>query len=98
MSEHELSPLVINDRQRQLLNYLRNRTTPVSTTALAERFKGTDAAAKRRWRDVTLGGRPRQAARSANGDQVFDPFEIHASFLQSVAWHPSPLWGDAGQG
>jgi hypothetical protein len=56
MSEHELPPLVINDRQRQILNYLRNRTTPVSTAALAERFKVTTACITGNLRPLLMAG------------------------------------------
>ena len=56
MTKQELPPLVLNLRQRELLNYLKNRINPVSTTALAQRFKVTSACITGNLRPLLMAG------------------------------------------
>ena len=56
MSEQELPPLVLNARQRELLNYLKNRSTPSSTAALAQRFRVTTASITGNLRPLLMAG------------------------------------------
>jgi hypothetical protein len=56
MSEQELPTLVLNPRQRELLNYLKNRSTPISTAALAQRFRVTTASITSNLRPLLMAG------------------------------------------
>jgi predicted ArsR family transcriptional regulator len=56
MTKQELPPLVLNPRQRELLNYLKNRINPVSTIALAQRFKVTTACITGNLRPLLMAG------------------------------------------
>lgn len=56
MSHPALPPLKLNPRQRELLNYLKNRSTPASTALLAQRFKVTTACITGNLRPLLMAG------------------------------------------
>lgn len=56
MSEKELPPLVLNPRQRELLNYLKNRSRAVSIKMLAWRFSVTTACISGNLRPLLMAG------------------------------------------
>ena len=56
MSEQGLPPLVLNPRQRELLNYLKNRSKAVSIKTLAWRFSVTTACISGNLRPLLMAG------------------------------------------
>ena len=56
MSEQKLPPLVLNPRQRELLNYLKNRSKAVSIKTLAWRFSVTTACISGNLRPLLMAG------------------------------------------